>query len=246
MDDDIGWNDFALRNYDPQIGRWVQQDPYQEYATPYVGMGGDPVNMIDPSGGFTLAGLSKAGTAAVMTLGGAIIGTAVGLISGDDDFTGTLIGAGVGLGAGLANLSKDILIKLGISAAAKATGIINGPITSSGAGENINGTNSRGHGIASVDGGGNGAVEPQGIDPIERIRILAAIGLGEGGNGYTFNTNEIVQIAYVYVHKEAEGKPLGDKSSFYASKGLTVLMKISLILGITSLKLITFTLLMSD
>ena len=39
MDDDIGWNDFALRNYDAQIGRWVQQDPFQEFASPYVGMG---------------------------------------------------------------------------------------------------------------------------------------------------------------------------------------------------------------
>jgi RHS repeat-associated protein len=33
LDDDIGWNDFALRNYDPQIGRWVQQDPYQEFPS---------------------------------------------------------------------------------------------------------------------------------------------------------------------------------------------------------------------
>ena len=54
MDDDIGWNDFALRNYDPQIGRWVQQDPYQQFASPYVGMGNDPVNCIDPSGGIFL------------------------------------------------------------------------------------------------------------------------------------------------------------------------------------------------
>lgn len=51
MDDDIGWNDFALRNYDAQIGRWVQQDPYQEFASPYTGMSNDPINTIDPSGG---------------------------------------------------------------------------------------------------------------------------------------------------------------------------------------------------
>jgi RHS repeat-associated protein len=55
LDEDIGWNDFALRNYDAQIGRWVQQDPYQQFATPYSYVGGDPVNYIDPSGGIGLA-----------------------------------------------------------------------------------------------------------------------------------------------------------------------------------------------
>ena len=54
LDEDIGWNDFFLRNYDAQIGRFVQQDPYQEFASPYVGMGTDPVNLTDPSGGSTL------------------------------------------------------------------------------------------------------------------------------------------------------------------------------------------------
>ena len=53
LDEDIQWTDFPLRNYDAQIGRWVQQDPYQQFASPYVGMGNDPVNLIDPSGGFS-------------------------------------------------------------------------------------------------------------------------------------------------------------------------------------------------
>ncbi|MCB0716557.1 MAG: hypothetical protein KDC06_11150, partial [Chitinophagaceae bacterium] len=30
LDNDIGWQDFAFRNYDAQIGRWVQQDPFDE------------------------------------------------------------------------------------------------------------------------------------------------------------------------------------------------------------------------
>jgi RHS repeat-associated protein len=53
LDEDIGWNDFMLRNYDAQIGRWVQQDPFQEFASPYIGIGGDPVNNTDPTGGIT-------------------------------------------------------------------------------------------------------------------------------------------------------------------------------------------------
>jgi RHS repeat-associated protein len=101
MDEEIGWNDFPLRNYDAQTGRWVQQDPYQEFASPYIGMGGDPVNLIDPSGGSIVDGLTKAGTVAVFTVGGAIIGGVIGLLSGDDDFTGFLIGAGAGLAGGL-------------------------------------------------------------------------------------------------------------------------------------------------
>jgi RHS repeat-associated protein len=53
LDEDIGWTDFALRNYDAQIGRWVQQDPYDQFASPYIGIGDDPINNIDPSGGIT-------------------------------------------------------------------------------------------------------------------------------------------------------------------------------------------------
>ena len=51
MDADIGWNDFELRNYDPQIGRFVQQDPFGQFASGYLGMGNDPSNLVDPSGG---------------------------------------------------------------------------------------------------------------------------------------------------------------------------------------------------
>ena len=51
LDDDIGWQDFALRSYDAQIGRFMQMDPFSQFASHYTGMGNDPANMIDPSGG---------------------------------------------------------------------------------------------------------------------------------------------------------------------------------------------------
>jgi hypothetical protein len=41
-----------LRSYDPQLGRFLQWDPYDQYASGYVGMGNDPVNMVDPTGGW--------------------------------------------------------------------------------------------------------------------------------------------------------------------------------------------------
>ncbi|MBK7884945.1 MAG: hypothetical protein IPJ81_15050 [Chitinophagaceae bacterium] len=53
QDTETGYNEFDLRNFDPQIGRWIQIDPYDEYASGYVGMGNDPVNSVDPDGGST-------------------------------------------------------------------------------------------------------------------------------------------------------------------------------------------------
>jgi RHS repeat-associated protein len=122
-DEDLGWNDFALRNYNPQIGRWVQQDPFQEFASPYIGMGSDPVNLVDPSGGNILSGTTAVGRAAVMTLGGAIIGMGVDLITGGDGGTGALIGASLGLGASTLNIATatSIAIKL----ASKGNAVIN-------------------------------------------------------------------------------------------------------------------------
>lgn len=52
-DKETGWNHFELREYDPVTGRWLSTDPYGEFWSPYVGMGNDPVNNIDPDGGAT-------------------------------------------------------------------------------------------------------------------------------------------------------------------------------------------------
>jgi RHS repeat-associated protein len=75
MDEDIGWNDFALRNYDPQIGRFIEQDPFQQFASPYTGMGNNPVNTIDPSGGETLPFLNM--ISSVGRLSGEVLPTVV-------------------------------------------------------------------------------------------------------------------------------------------------------------------------
>jgi RHS repeat-associated protein len=52
-EEETGWNEFDLRMYDPQIGRWLGADPYDEFANPYTGMGNDPVNIFDEDGGST-------------------------------------------------------------------------------------------------------------------------------------------------------------------------------------------------
>lgn len=47
------WNAFELRMYDARIGRWLSTDPYGQYDSPYVAMGNDPANQVDPDGGFS-------------------------------------------------------------------------------------------------------------------------------------------------------------------------------------------------
>ena len=42
---------FQLRLWDGRIGRWLSIDPAGEFHCPYLGMGNNPVNAIDPDGG---------------------------------------------------------------------------------------------------------------------------------------------------------------------------------------------------
>ncbi len=50
-DEETGLNAFELRMYDSRIMRWLSPDPYGQYKSPYIGMGNDPVNRVDPDGG---------------------------------------------------------------------------------------------------------------------------------------------------------------------------------------------------
>lgn len=51
-DEETGYNAFELRMYDSRVGRWLSADPYDQYFSPYIGMGNDPINGVDPDGGF--------------------------------------------------------------------------------------------------------------------------------------------------------------------------------------------------
>lgn len=95
-EEETGWDEFALRMYDPQIGRWTGSDPYAQYASPYIGLGNNPVNGTDPDGGgfFDNNG----------TLIGAVAGMAAGIYLGLKNdkpgfaIMGMAIGAGLGYG----------------------------------------------------------------------------------------------------------------------------------------------------
>jgi RHS repeat-associated protein len=52
-DPETNWNAFELRMYDSRIGRWLSIDPKNEFYSPYVGMGNDPISKTDPDGGET-------------------------------------------------------------------------------------------------------------------------------------------------------------------------------------------------
>ncbi|CAM1340839.1 RHS repeat-associated core domain-containing protein [Tenacibaculum amylolyticum] len=51
-DTETGMEAFELRLWDARIGRWLNPDPKKQFKNPYLGIGNDPVNSIDPDGGF--------------------------------------------------------------------------------------------------------------------------------------------------------------------------------------------------
>lgn len=46
----IAWMDFGARNYDASLGRWMNTDPLEQFHSPYVYAGNDPIRYMDPTG----------------------------------------------------------------------------------------------------------------------------------------------------------------------------------------------------
>ena len=103
-EEETGWDEFDLRMYDPQIGRWTGVDPYDEFASPYLGMGANPVNNVDPDGGSIGAG----GWGAIFgAIGGFSSGFSIASNNGKSfgssiawGFAGAFVGAGFGYAIG--------------------------------------------------------------------------------------------------------------------------------------------------
>ena len=55
----MNWYDFEARQFDPQIARWHVADPVAQYPSPYVGMGNNPVSLVDPNGMATMWSLEE-------------------------------------------------------------------------------------------------------------------------------------------------------------------------------------------
>lgn len=50
-DEETAYDEFSLRSYDPQLGRWIEPDPKDAAPGPYTGMGNNPLSYVDPDGG---------------------------------------------------------------------------------------------------------------------------------------------------------------------------------------------------
>ena len=50
-DPETGKEAFELRLWDGRLGRWLTTDPKKQFASPYLGMGNNPVSTTDPDGG---------------------------------------------------------------------------------------------------------------------------------------------------------------------------------------------------
>jgi RHS repeat-associated protein len=94
---ETGWEEFDLRMYDPQIGRWTGIDPYDQFSSPYIGMGVNPVNLVDPDGGSIL---NFFGSQAMNHMADIVVGAAIGALvtqlTHGDAKEGLLWGAGIG------------------------------------------------------------------------------------------------------------------------------------------------------
>uniref|UniRef100_A0A182INA6 Tox-SGS domain-containing protein n=1 Tax=Anopheles atroparvus TaxID=41427 RepID=A0A182INA6_ANOAO len=68
---ETGLYNYRARLYDPDIGRFYQMDPKEQYPSPYVYAGNSPVSLVDPDGEFAFALACL-----IMALVGAYLGAA--------------------------------------------------------------------------------------------------------------------------------------------------------------------------
>jgi RHS repeat-associated protein len=46
----LQWYHYGVRYYDPQLARWIEMDPADEFQSPYSYVGNNPVKLVDPDG----------------------------------------------------------------------------------------------------------------------------------------------------------------------------------------------------
>ncbi|REG78506.1 DUF6443 domain-containing protein [Algoriphagus antarcticus] len=117
------WYDFHARQYDAALGRWFGVDPQNQFASPYLAMGNNPVMMVDPDGEFAafLPILAIAAKAAVIGAGvGAATYAASTAITGQS-WNWNQLGSQMFRGAALGGLTAGL--GAGFSAGLNAAGV---------------------------------------------------------------------------------------------------------------------------
>jgi RHS repeat-associated protein len=110
------WYDFHARQYDASLGRWLGVDPQDQFASPYLAMGNNPVMMVDPDGEFVVPlmivgaltnTMFQAAFGKVNSIGDFFKSMGVGALAGAAGFgAGQLVAGAVGgLGFGAGALS---------------------------------------------------------------------------------------------------------------------------------------------
>jgi len=119
----LEWQDFHARMYDPATGRFLAVDPQGQFASPYMGMGNNPVMMVDPDGEW------------VNLVIGGVIGGVTGYISGRAaGLRGTELAAfTVGM-AVVGAISSGVGVSVSTSVSSAVGGGIGGGIVSGAAG----------------------------------------------------------------------------------------------------------------
>jgi RHS repeat-associated protein len=155
LDEDAGlnWYDYGYRNYDPQIGKFVQLDPLSEdfpFLTPYQYASNDPITNIDMDG---LEGIPCPGTSGFSILLGNIGHAISAFFDGVSSFSR------------VASISSSVVSTLRISSMAVSTNSQQLIVTQEIAGNSINGNTSSSE-VGSITGntskspGGSGTGGP--------------------------------------------------------------------------------------
>ncbi|HEY1351379.1 MAG TPA: RHS repeat-associated core domain-containing protein [Ktedonobacteraceae bacterium] len=186
FDRELGLYNYHTRLCDVELGRFYSTDPMQQFPSPYLYAGGDPINLVDPDGEFAWGAFFLAiGISAL--LGGAI-GGFDNLArnwegnSSNERATHFFTGFGIGVAAGIAGGA------LGYGAGAVAGAAISATtrlaISSVTRGVLIGGV------TGAVDGAVSGAITGAGLGSVNRVPDLGAevgqsigIGLLVGGVG---------------------------------------------------------------
>jgi RHS repeat-associated protein len=117
QDTSTGLYKMGARYYQPELGRWTQQDPSGQEANAYLYARGNPINFVDPSGLFSFGDIARVAAGAIVGVGvagvvqgaltalfpvlapfapviaGCIGGAAGGAIASGGDLEATVLGA---------------------------------------------------------------------------------------------------------------------------------------------------------